>query len=323
MNLKDVIYKAARDGGFLHQENSRSYILKCPSCNETKLHFDKTELNFICFAGKCGVKGQAYKLYGLIKGIAPGEAYKELFKPQEKKTSSLDFDDFFVRREPIIESEGRNFHIPEHFMLLSSLECKDGVDYLTARGIPVEIAQEYGITYSPVLRRVIFPIKMPSGSIVGYQARAIDDVDKKDKMRNNEGFKKGRTVMFMDRAKNHPHIIIAEGPVDAIKFHLCGGNVATLGKEITDAQIRMINGAKAMKVYWALDDDAADLIKGYSEKLLQACYIIQIPIKARSRILASGKTKVDFGECTFQECQEAFRDAKPINYIGGRDEETI
>lgn len=64
--------------------------------------------------------------------------------------------------------------------------------------------------------------------------------------------------MFADNLAGQDHVIVCEGPIDAIKCHLAGGAVATLGKVIGPHQLDIIKGAKVKKIYLALDLDAGD-----------------------------------------------------------------
>ena len=62
--------------------------------------------------------------------------------------------------------------------------------------------------------------------------------------------------MFQDQLVDSPHAVICEGPIDAIKADLCGGNVATLGKAVSKEQVDIIKQSGVQKVYIALDPDA-------------------------------------------------------------------
>jgi DNA primase len=107
--------------------------------------------------------------------------------------------------------------------------------------------------------------------------------------------------MFQDNLINSPHAIICEGPVDALKCHLIGGAVATMGKNVSKRQIEIINNSGVGRVYVALDPDAVTEIK----HLLQA-----FPDK-ETHLLQPPPDKKDLGECSLEEVRDLFQRARP------------
>jgi len=120
--------------------------------------------------------------------------------------------------------------------------------------------------------------------------------------------------MFIDNVKEDDFIIVAEGPIDAIKFDLCGNSVATMGKIISEKQIELIMERRPKKVYLALDDDAAPEMRKLQSKLQVPVYKIDVPQSAKERCTSQNK-KADFGECSFEECLEAFKNARQLNHL--------
>lgn len=300
---------AATEHDLFVKQTGRSLILKCPVCGKDKLYFDKKQGNFICFAGSCGNKGLTVKLLSQIKGITLEEARKLVYN-QNKAISSytLNWEDTSTQQvieEPAVE-------IPASIVPIDDNRALDGLNYLNSRGISLQLACKYAIMYNVIQERVVFVIKDLQGRVIGYQARAIRQVDKADRMRNNHGFRKGQFLMFYDLAHQYDHLIIAEGPVDAIKFDLCGGGVATMGKELTSQQLSLIDQCPAKKIYWALDEDADNLITKYASLINKESLLVRIPKSARKRVMDTGKEKVDFGECTPEECMEAFRASESV-----------
>jgi DNA primase len=316
VDFRDKILNIAQELDFFVREGTRSLILRCPNCGKEKLYVDKEHGNFICFSGSCGIKGQAAKLVSLMKGIEYKDAVKELFGKKEYLPQAIIDIGEFLEKEA--EESPQSFvlpkiDLPKHFFKITDPKCEAGRSYLQSRGIDTGVADKYNITYSPIYERVIFPIMDMGGhDVVGYQGRAISkDVLKGARMLNNTGFRKGKTFMFLNLAANSEHIIVTEGPVDAIKFDRCGGNIASLGKDITNDQLEILNNMKADRVYWALDDDADNLIMEYSAALDKKCFILKVPESCVKRCEAMNK-KPDFGECSFEECVEAFNDAIPV-----------
>jgi hypothetical protein len=195
-----------------------------------------------------------------------------------------------------------------HMMPIDVPESSEGADYLSGRGVPVELAKKYGIMYSSMLRRVIFPIAM-GGKVYGYQGRHIDKVEDGLRMRNNNGFRRDTLVMFLDNLNRSEHAIICEGPVNALKFENVGGAVCTMGKVVADHQKEAILRSGVKKIYLALDDDAAKEMMTLADELPLPVYKINVPKSCVDRCKESGK-KPDFGECTFDECEQAFKEAR-------------
>lgn len=306
----DKILDTSVELGFFVKETSRSLILKCPGCGKDKLYFEKNEHFFKCFSGSCDNSGNYIKLFSQMRGIDWKDAKNEFWTG--KKRHEAPILDLGLKTEKKSDILSEKIELPIHFVDILDPQAKDGVEYLETRGVSVEIAKKYDIMYSPVTRRVVFLQKNEYGFIMGYQARAIDPVDKSLRMRNNDGYRKGQNIMFWDKAFCKDLLIVAEGPFDAIKFDGLGGNVATLGKELSQKQLMMINDSAAKTIYWAMDDDADNLIPGYASSVCKDSFIIKPPPEAIFRISAMGR-KADFGECTKEECALALSLAKKVD----------
>lgn len=206
-----------------------------------------------------------------------------------------------------------------HMAPITGPLSQPGVDYLASRDISLDMAVKYEMTYSPLERRVYFPIKM-GGRFYGYQGRAIDKVEDKDRMRNNDEFRRDRLVMFADNLEDSTFAIISEGPVDALKFEQVGSNICTMGKVVTDRQLETIYAYGVEELYLALDDDAAAEITEIAKKakrINMKVFRVNVPDSCRTRCQSNGK-KADFGECTYEEAAQAFRDAtimKPNSFL--------
>ena len=72
--------------------------------------------------------------------------------------------------------------------------------------------------------------------------------------------------MFNARLLNSDHCVLAEGPISSIKAHLCGGNVASMGKDVSDTQLNIIKN-RVSKLYLALDPDATTVIERVCRQL--------------------------------------------------------
>lgn len=290
-------------------ESSRSYIFDCPACGgDSKLYIEKTNGRAVCFkkkTDKCPKPGsQPVYALSLVSGLSIDTVKKEILEFVRDLADDIRVDFSDTKKEddrPLVPGS-----LPADSAFLVDPRATDGINYLANRGLPLEIQKQYDILYSQSMRRVIFPVIM--GKILyGWQGRAIDKVDKAYRMYNMEGDWRARTLMFYNNIVDKDFAIIAEGPISALKFHKVGNFVASMGKEISKHQLELLRKANIKKLYIALDRDALDKLKAISyymdNELLGSikCYFIKTPDK-----------RDDFGDSTFEECEEAFRNAEPI-----------
>jgi hypothetical protein len=317
----DKIIRLIESQGLDYKEKKSTIHTTCPACGESdKLSISKRSGATICYRGKCSFGRQWFDDWlALTSHISRQEATRiiaELDKPRVTEGYRI-----------LEDSEVRNKE--ESFVVVKEVEwpaagcfpitfpeCSRGQKYLESRGIPMEMAERYGIMYNLVTDRVVLPI-MQLGKCYGWQARSTFDVDKDFRMRNNEGYSRGTTVMFYDRLQGSDHVVMCEGPFDAMKFDRVGGNIATMGTAVTDGQLDLILDSGVTKIYLAFDDDYAasqsmtDLVKRIGAADFQI-YRISIPQSCVIRCAAAGK-KADFGECTFEECEDAFKKAMIVD----------
>lgn len=289
----------------------------CPKCGRNdKFSVRKSDGATVCYHGSCtyGSSRPFHYWIAAVKKISLEQAKTILFGIEEAEMSDLGLDlklDFHKRTEAAEEEILPIEWPPEGVYKIDGIGGVDGASYLNKRGIPSDIALKYDIRYSPKQSRVFFPILMDD-ECYGYQARHIDKVDAKFRMRNNEGYQRGQLVMFYNNLTKSSHAIIAEGPIDALKFDKCGGNIATLGKVVTDKQLQSIIDTGIEKIFLALDEDANIETINLFEKITLPVYKVELPESVKQRCKTQGK-KADFGECTFDECFKAFNEAEELD----------
>jgi hypothetical protein len=159
---------------------------------------------------------------------------------------------------------------------------------------------------------VIFPVQA-AGDLYGWQARIIvanKFVDEEGNAReipkivSSTGIPRDKTLMFADRLQGVDHAVLCEGPVDAIKAHLCRGNVAAMGKAVTKEQVRLLINAGVRKLYLALDPDAA----AETQRLVRDNFDdFEI-----YNMIAQGGDKPDLGAMEFSDVSDLFRAARRI-----------
>lgn len=268
-----------KNAGLSYRPTSKSFIFTCPKCGkEDKLWIFRHSGNFVCFVCREteSFSGSAEWALTLLTGQSVAEIRRELYGIQNYQSSTaliLDFGDGEDEDEEIEdEPELAEVEWPYDCYSLDHKWSKNGLLYLEGRGIDAELAEAYQIRYCPPRRSVAFPVYVGT-KLVGWQYRIIDpekvtleDGTVATRLKTisdageDEDFPRDRVVMFQNRLVAAKAAVVCEGPVDAIKAHLVGGNIATMGKAISDAQIDIIKRSGVSTIYLALDPDAASEI---------------------------------------------------------------
>lgn len=122
-------------------------------------------------------------------------------------------------------------------------------------------SQKTGRTYDYFRNRVMFPIIDPSGNVVAFGGRVMDD--SKPKYLNSSdtpAFKKSKHLFALNFAKNccADRMVLCEGYMDVIALHAAGFEyaVATLGTAITPEHARVFS-KYTKKVIISYDSDEA------------------------------------------------------------------
>ncbi|NBP13532.1 hypothetical protein EBU95_03920 [bacterium] len=306
--------------GLSVRERGRTIYTTCPKCQKAdKLSILKANGYTICYRGSCEFKGPKPFIYWLMDtaSISKQEAIERIYGAKDQEYSEkIELKLSLENENQVKQPEQNNLEKLEWPLQFTSdlefPESFEAVNYLQQRGISVQIAKKYQVSYYKETRRIVFPI-IQNGHCTGWQARTIDSLPGYLKVRNNTGFQRASSVMFIDNVKPNSFIIVAEGPIDAIKFDACGNSVATMGKMISDKQLELILSKNPQKVYLALDDDAAQEMRELQSILKVPVYKIDVPESCKIRCQLQNK-KADFGECTFEECLEAFKNARKLDY---------
>lgn len=251
---------------------SVSFILACNICGKNKLYIRKKDGKSVCFHCQDQVKGWADRILAPIVEVPQSELAEVLYGARVAQgTGFLDLDIFDHFHDEEFGYEDEEFEIeaplPEVYWPIGAypLEhsaAEPGVAYLERRGVSAILAMKHDVRYIPQERRVCFPVAL-DGKMVGYQGRWIgDSVDEFGtplaipKM-TTVGKIGGKALMFEENLKGSDYVILAEGPIDALKCCLMSGWVATMGKGVTPKQLELALKHKPSRLYLALDPDAA------------------------------------------------------------------
>jgi len=318
--LETRLEQIIKDSGVSHRESSQSFIFECPRCRKKdKLYLRKTNGRFICFvcAGD-GFQGRPEYALKELLDLSIAHLQKLLYgtvSPDQLEELILDFEDHWGEEEELLldfEAEPRGICADPNHVGPEDPAFEPGRDYLKKRGVTEDIILRYGILFSPPEQRVIFPI-CHGDLLMGYQGRYIHDTE----IVNPNGEitrripkamtfltpgQEGRLVIFEHRLRDAAHAVITEGPFDALAADLCGGNVATMGRNVTAAQMRLI-ALRTNKLFIGLDPDAAQdisrLARDHGDDF--ETYLLQPP-----------RGRKDLGECTPAEVLDAFHAAPRI-----------
>ncbi len=320
----EALKRLVLDSGISFKQTASSWIFTCPRCNKAgKLYLYKESGRFLCFicSETENFKGRPEYALTELLGIPIGEIRSRLYGDGEYgNTVHLDLTlrDFDNEVVPKVDVEEQNASFDEvewpweYFPIDTDKEAKRGREYLEGRGISLSVAMEYDIRYAPTRRRVAFPV-IVGGRLLGYQERLVvphrnwneeqGRYNETPKILTSQDLPRQKLVMFADRLIGKDHAVLCEGPVDAIKAHLCGGNVATMGKAVSRGQMQFLKDRGVKKLYLGLDPDAADeMIRLSKDFPDMEMYYMAVPAKYK-----------DLGEMPMEEVLEIFQAATRLD----------
>ena len=138
--------------------------------------------------------------------------------------------------------------------------------YLERRGVTLETAKQWEVGYDRVRRRVVFPVRLQSGKLVGAVGRSLRKYAEPEYpvYLNYWEMSKGEYLFGAQLVSEGQTIVVVEGMFDAVRTQqaleavgLEGfAVVAIMGSRATDTQVDVIV-AMASEVILALDNDTA------------------------------------------------------------------
>jgi DNA primase len=161
-----------------------------------------------------------------------------------------------------------------HNQLLVSNKPKD---YLTYRKINQLSWSKFSLGYSEKQDSVTIPVHSPDGVCLGFVARTIEGKD----FKNTPGLPKGKVLFNLHRTKTSGTVYLVESSFDAIRLDQIGfPAVATLGANVSNSQIRLLEKYFNNVVLIADNDDAGNIMKDkLVEKLGSLISIIRLDKK--------------------------------------------
>jgi hypothetical protein len=327
-----ALARLIKDSGVAYRENATSYIFQCPRClKKDRLAMYKESGRFRCHHCHVdGFKGRPEFALVELLSLPLKEICKRIYGSEIPDTMGfldLQLDDYWGEDEDsypapqVIVTPSEVIWPPDFVGMEDPHAFVKGARYLHSRGITAEHVAQYDLKFSPIDQRVIFPVKI-DGKLIGWQARYIGEtkvwLEEEQRFKNipkiitsSSLIGKGqRWLMFQDRLKGSPHCVLAEGPVSALKAHLCGGNVASMGKGVTQLQLEFIKKS-CKKLYIALDPDAGEMIAKLAYDLYEDLEIYLLTPPQNFLDLDSPENDKDLGNFQDKEVYEVFRTAQP------------
>ena len=268
-----------------------NYRANCPFHPDRTPSFyvSPTKQIFKCFG--CGVGGDAIKFVSLYENISYLEAALELAKKYGKHLNLQKIS----KNEKILIALDR----VADFYMESLHRNEEALEYLRSRGISGNTLKRFGLGFAPsseslvkllkseglledylktknlikisentyrdlFLKRVVVPIRNPSGRVIGFGGRRIkeDNSPKYINSPDSDVFKKGKNLFGLFEAKDYirdeGYAILVEGYFDVLKLFSEGikNVVAPLGTALTQEQAELLS-KYTKKAYLLYDGDSA------------------------------------------------------------------
>ena len=256
---KGIIEKMLYSYGIQNIKKSGDEIMCCcPFHKEENPSFSINSVtgNFICFSGKCGLKGDFFRFKSLMEGISYEEAKKELSQNASQFYFKNLLEESLEKITTKEEFETQRNHT-EILETKSLFDFEDYKDILKSLNVSEEIGKKIGLSVcvqKPYLGRLAIPIKQDN--VVFWELR---DLTKKSdrKCLYTKGTKVGKLLFFI-RQTDDDFIFLCEGTKDVMTVASYGFNACCcFGLNVSDEQIALIlkNGFK--KVFILYDNDEA------------------------------------------------------------------
>ena len=144
-----------------------------------------------------------------------------------------------------------------------ALESPRAIRYFEGRKITKDSIDKFSLGYSEKQDSVTIPIHSPDGMCIGFVARTVEGKE----FKNTPGLPKGKILFNLHRIKTSNIVYVVESSFDAIRLDQVGfPAVATLGANVSAAQIRLLEKYFKSIVLIADNDDAGVIMR---DKLIE------------------------------------------------------
>jgi len=307
MNLTKRLEAFLDSNGIHYKSGRQSFITDClnPACGKSRhMYVRKMDGQSICF--KCGAKWHWKRLVSNIANCSFDQAYNVLYGRgagdviDQETPLDPDLMEFFFGH-PDEKKEKRDIGNPivlgPDFIPYN--KSGKAMKYLHFRGVTnKDLLDHHDVRYHGAMNAIVFPVK-ENGMIYGWQARLIDPQKNQPKAITMPRFDKSKFLMGNGCYWNR--LVIVEGPFDLMHIEAAEGvnAIASMGKVISQDQLKLILDSPAKEIYIGLDEDATEQVYEVVDQLglHKKCFRIVAP---RGR---------DFGDCSPKEIEKAMEKA--------------
>ena len=253
------------------------HTCRCQLCNDYKdragFKFDAGQVGYSCF--NCGKTGTYEEFSGEMSrnmrrilttyGIddsAISAVVNSAFFNKKEETSKITLTSLkkVNTTTPPVKFPNKTFHLGE---TTDQLDFQQRiVDYLVKRSIDLD-AWSFYFSLDPRFKdRVIIPFYR-NGSLIYWQARALDDKEKK--RYDNPSVSRDAVMFNMDQLTKHAAapLFVHEGAFDA----MITNGLGTLGSKLSDAKLELLDKSSRRKIF-VIDKDKNGA--SFAEAVLQA-----------------------------------------------------
>ena len=158
-----------------------------------------------------------------------------------------------------------------------ALESPRAMRYYEGRKITKSSMEKFNLGYSEKQDSVTIPMQSPDGMTIGFVARTIEGKE----FKNTPGLPKSKILFNLHRVKSSSVVYVVESSFDAIRLDQVGfPAVATLGANVSNSQIRLLEKYFTNVVLIADNDEAGNIMKDkLVEKLGSLVTIIRLDKK--------------------------------------------
>lgn len=228
-------------GIYIVSETNTHLLAYCPFHDNTDspaFALDKYKGLWTCFNPSCGAAGNLEGLLTRLKGYNPFEIKRLILKYQTATVGTLE-----ERLAEITQNAPEFVAFPEEpiaRMAQDFWEQPRPQQYMINRGFSAETLEHFGIGYSIKKDMIVVPMHDPTGMLVGFVGRGIEN----KVFKNSDNLPKSKTAFNFHRAKQHGDtVIIVEASFDAMSVHQAGypNVIALLGGHLSPYHIEQIN----------------------------------------------------------------------------------
>lgn len=282
------------------QRSGSSFKALCPFHEEKTPSFivQRGDTHYHCFG--CGAHGDAIAFlmtYGKMSFVQAIETLAERFQVSLEREKEGEFSKTPSRA--LLKNALREASQCYHYLLLHSEEARSALQYLYDRGLDLQFLQAFEIGFAPssgtflleflrsqgitdpimeeagllsskrrdfFVDRIMFPIRDPLGSVIGFSARKYKESTFGGKYINTKEtplFKKSRVLFGLSysrqRIAKQGQAIIVEGQIDALQLihHGFDYTVAGQGTAFCAEHAKELIQLGVQTVFLALDGDHA------------------------------------------------------------------